>query len=237
VNSAEEIQGYAGDTRIVLVADDDHDNRALVSQLLESVGFLVQSVSNGFEAMQRVRSIRPDLIITDLVMPVVDGMELIKSLRAEGALNRIPVIAMSASASDYTREDALQAGCSEFLSKPLKLTSVLEVVGAQLHLQWRYRASTADDAEEASAEPFLLDPELAGELQHLAMQGDILALSARVDAALSGDGTARSFCNEIRALAAQFDIRGIRHVLTLSCRHSAESVGESGCDKVSQRSP
>jgi signal transduction histidine kinase/CheY-like chemotaxis protein len=173
VNSAEEIQGYAGDTRIVLVADDDQDNRSLVSQLLESVGFLVQSVSNGFEAMQRVRSIRPDLIITDLVMPVMDGMELIKSLRADETLNRLPVIAMSASASDYTREEALQAGCSEFLSKPLKLTSVLEVVGGQLHLQWRYRASAAVDAGEASAEPYQLEPGLAGELQHLAMQGDI----------------------------------------------------------------
>ena len=217
LKSADEIQGYAGDTRIVLVADDDHDNRALVSQLLESVGFLVQSVSNGFEAIQRVRSIRPDLVITDLVMPVVDGMEVIRTLRAEEALNRIPVIAMSASASSYTREEALQAGCSEFLSKPLKLTSVLEVVGAQLHLQWRYRASSAVDAEELSAEPYQLDPELAGELQHLAMQGDILALSARIEATLSGDGAARSFCNEIRALAAQFDIRGIRRMLTSSC--------------------
>jgi CheY-like chemotaxis protein len=151
-------------------------------------------------------------------MPVMDGMELIKSLRAEETLNRIPVIAMSASASDYTREEALQAGCSEFLSKPLKLTSVLEVVGGQLHLQWRYRASAAVDAEEASAEPYQLEPGLAVELQHLAMQGDILALSARIEAALSGDGAARSFCNQIRALAAQFDIRGIRQALTLSCR-------------------
>jgi signal transduction histidine kinase/CheY-like chemotaxis protein len=218
--SAAEIEGYSGNTRIVLVADDDHDNRALVSQLLESVGFLVQSVSNGFEAIQRVRSIRPDLIITDLVMPVVDGMELMRTLRAEQALNSIPVIAMSASASEYAREEALQAGCSGFISKPLRLTSLLEIVGAQLRLQWRYRASTAVRANEPldlPAEPFQLDSELAGELQHLAMQGDILSLSARIEAALSGDDAARSFCAEIRALVAQYDMRGIRRMLTLSC--------------------
>jgi CheY-like chemotaxis protein len=147
-------------------------------------------------------------------------MELMRTLRAEQAQNPIPVIAMSASASDYTREDALQAGCSVFISKPLRLTSLLEIVGAQLHLQWRYRASTAVRADEPSdlpVEPFQLDSELAGELQHLAMQGDILSLSARIEAALSGDDAARSFCAEIRALAAQYDIRGIRRMLTLSC--------------------
>lgn len=226
VRPAGEVEGYAGDTRIVLVADDDPDNRALVSRLLESVGFLVQTVQNGFEAVQRVRSIRPDLIVTDLVMPVMDGMELIRILRADEALSQIPVIAMSASVSEYTQEEALLAGCAVFLSKPLKLTGMLEAIGAQLNLQWSYRTSASMDAGQSSVESYQLDPELAGELQHLAMQGDILALSARVEAALSGDGAARSFCNEIRALAAQFDILAIRQVLTSrsSCKGGSQGV-------------
>jgi CheY-like chemotaxis protein len=217
VASAAQIEGYSGSRRNVLVADDDPDNRALVSRLLESAGFLVQSVSNGFEALKRVRSIHPDLIITDLVMPVVDGMELMRMLQTEQALSSIPVIAMSASASEYTREEALQAGCSGFISKPLRLTGLLELVGAQLHLEWRYRASTDAGADECldslAPQPFQLDPELARELQHLAMQGDILSLAARIEVALSGDRAARSFCTEIRALAARYDIRGIRQAL------------------------
>jgi hypothetical protein len=104
----------------------------------------------------------------------------------------------------------------------LKLTSLLEVVGAQLRLQWRYRASTPEPAEEPGieSERFQIDPQLAGELQHLAMQGDILSLSARIEASLSGDDAARSFCREFRALTAQYDVRGIRRLLALSCNRT-----------------
>jgi CheY-like chemotaxis protein/anti-sigma regulatory factor (Ser/Thr protein kinase) len=214
-----EIQGYGGPTRSVLVADDDDDNRRLVVQLLESVGFLVQNVGNGHEALSRIRTVRPDLILTDLVMPTLDGMELVRAIRTNPALHAIPVVAMSASASDYTREEALQAGCSSFLPKPLKLADLLDSIGQQLQLEWRYREppqARVPNGVADEAQPFRLQPDLAEELQHLAKQGDILALAARVDVALSAEPAARAFCAEMRELVSRYDIRGIRQMLTAS---------------------
>ena len=218
--AAADIEGYEGLMRIVLVADDDRDNRALVTQLLQSLGFLVQAAGNGQEALERLNTIRPDLVLTDLVMPILDGQQLLRSIRADGKLARVPVVAMSASASAVTRAEALQAGCAAFLPKPLKLTDMLQIIGDQLGLKWRYRAAPARNTHDDDAAPalrdFRLPPDLAAELQHLAMQGDILALTARVDAALANDTAARPFCRELRALAARYDVRGIRQILVAS---------------------
>jgi signal transduction histidine kinase/CheY-like chemotaxis protein len=216
-SSADEIIGYTGEPRVVVVADDDAANVRLVSQLLESVGFVVHSADNGFEALNRARAVSPHLVITDLVMPVLDGMGLVKALRADPNLGATPVVAMSASASAVTREDALLAGCTAFLPKPLRLAGLLELVGSHLRLEWQYRAAAPEVPSrqaESSGGPFRLNAELASELQHLAMLGDVLAVTARAESALSADSTAQSFCDEIRALAARYDIRGIRQVLS-----------------------
>jgi len=218
---ATEIEGYEGTIRRVLVADDDSDNRTLVARLLESVGFTVQAVGDGRDALECLSEARPDLIVTDLMMPRMDGMQLVRALRGEPALAETPVIAMSASASHYTREEALRAGCSAFLSKPLALAAFLETIGQQLGLRWRYRgaspsSSTAEPSPAPLATAFRLSPELTAELQHLAKQGDIIALTARVDAALGSNDAAQSFREDVRALAARYDIRGIRQVLAAS---------------------
>ena len=217
LDSAGDIVGYSGDPRVVLIADDDEANLELVKELFESVGLLVHQAGNGEHALELARRMRPQLVLTDLRMPVLDGMGLVKALRAEPPFEALPVIAMSASASEYTREEALQAGCTAFLPKPLRLAALLETVGAHLHLQWQHRspATAAPTAQtESKGGPFRLNEELASELQHLAMLGDVLAVTARADAALSADDSAHAFCDEIRALAARYDIRGIRQVLT-----------------------
>ena len=216
--STRDLVGFEGEARTILIADDDTDNRALVTDLLQSVGFLVQSVGNGREALACLSAIRPDLILTDLVMPFVDGMRLMQTLKADLTLSSIPVIAMSASASVYTQEEALQAGCCSFLPKPLKLTALLETVGDQLGLQWRYepRISPAAGHEYVMDQSFRLEPKLAAQLLDLAMQGDIMGITALIDSGLAGDGSATSFCAQLRELAARYDVRAIRNVLSMS---------------------
>ncbi|MEP7242614.1 MAG: ATP-binding protein [Gammaproteobacteria bacterium] len=218
--TAGEIVGYSGEPRTVLVADDDPANLGLVSRLLESIGFVVRAVGNGEQALECAHDVKPQLVITDLVMPAMDGMALAKRLRAEPALQAIPIIAMSASASEYTKEEALQAGCSMFFAKPLRLDGLLDAVGRHLNLQWKYSAApTSVPSEKADVVtvPFTLNAVLASELQHLAKLGDVLAVTARAEAALAGDPSAHTFCDEIRALAARYDIRGIRQVLSSAC--------------------
>jgi CheY-like chemotaxis protein len=178
---------------------------------------VVHAVGDGREALDRIASFRPHLIATDLVMPRMDGMQLLQALRSEPALAEIPVVGMSASASQITREAAMRAGCSAFLSKPLELAAFLETIGAQLGLQWRHRraehAPSVTTPGDESIAKFNLPQQLAAELEHLAKQGDIMALSARVHAVLGADAAAQSFCDNVRALASRYDVRGLRQLL------------------------
>jgi CheY-like chemotaxis protein len=200
----------------VLVADDDPVNRGLVNRLLDGLGFEVQQAVNGLEALQLIRISRPDLLITDLVMPVLDGMELIRALRSDEQDSQLPIIALSASASQYTREEALREGCSAFLSKPVRLNELLNEVQSELQLVWKFGSPTesATPARPAiSTEQFLLDPSIAAQLYHIAMQGDVEGLIVRMRETLSQDPAAQCLCEEIQALAQQYDMSAIRRLL------------------------
>ncbi|HVZ35141.1 MAG TPA: ATP-binding protein [Polyangiaceae bacterium] len=216
--AAGEIVGYEGPSRVVLVADDDLHNRMLITRLLQDLGFVVRAVGNGREALEQLRATRPDLVLTDLVMPVLDGQELVRVIRADANLASLPAVAMSASASAYTEEQALRAGCAAFLSKPLSLDDVVRTVGYQLGVRWRYRGMPARAeplAPHSRADgAFRPSSELVSELQHLARQGDIIALVTRVDVALGSDPAALDFRTQLGALAARYDVRGIREMLT-----------------------
>lgn len=222
---APDIEGYEGERRRVLVADDQDDNRAVVATLLESIGFEVQCVRNGAQALEQIECAAPDLVITDLVMPTMDGMTLVKKLRGQPRTCGIPVIALSASAGEHTRNEALSAGCSAFVAKPFQLTALLDEIARLLTLQWRVRPSpTPAVAETAESKDgsFQLDEALADELQHLAMLGDIRELVARADEALGTNPAAHAFCREFRSLAGRYDTRGIRRVIGAHRGASAE---------------
>jgi signal transduction histidine kinase/ActR/RegA family two-component response regulator len=215
VAQGREIVGYSGVRRSVLVADDDEVSRGLACDLLEQLGFAVQRAAHGGHALEQIRLERPDAVITDLVMPLVDGMELVHALRAEEATRALPVIAMSASASAYTGREALDAGCDRFLPKPLHLGSLLDCLGALLQIDWVY-SSTDVPGPAASSElgAFKLRQDLASELYHLAMLGDVTGLMDRANATLREDPQAVAFCRELLTLANQYDTAAIRRMLS-----------------------
>jgi CheY-like chemotaxis protein len=211
------ISGYEGARRRILVADDDPVNRTLVYRLLSGLGFEMQRAGNGLEALQLIKLSPPDLLITDLVMPQVDGMELVRTLRADARTQSIPVIALSASASEYSRDEALRQGCDAFVAKPLRLASLLDELQTLLSLQWRRDAMAATIEADTDVEcppDYLLDPLIAGELGNLAMQGDIATLTSRLKETLAGDPAAQSLYAQIISHAEHYDMRAIRRLLS-----------------------
>jgi signal transduction histidine kinase len=127
---------YAGPTRRVLVADDVAANRALMCDFLVNAGFEVAQANDGREMLEVARSFRPDLIVMDSVMPVVDGAEATRRLRREAGLAAVPVIAVSAAATGEHRDACLQAGVNVFLTKPVSLETLQAHIGQALGLQW-----------------------------------------------------------------------------------------------------
>jgi CheY-like chemotaxis protein len=102
----------------ILIVEDVELNRDLIVQLLEDT-YDVLTAADGAEGLQLAVREHPDLILMDLSLPVIDGWEVARRLKADVALHHIPVIALSAHAMIGDREEALQSGCDEYLSKPL----------------------------------------------------------------------------------------------------------------------
>jgi len=212
------ITGYLGPRRRTLVVDDDEASRHLISRMLGDVGFELEEVANVTDALKSLRSGRhPDLIITDLAMPDQSGIDLARTVRADPLLRQLPIVAISASASTFTREEALDAGCDDFLAKPLRAEQLLLTIGRSLRLSWQMVDVPAPTPEAVSVyrptEGTVVDEARATELYDLAMKGDIQELIARADSACAGDPGCAALYQEVQRLARRFDFKGIRRVL------------------------
>jgi signal transduction histidine kinase/DNA-binding NarL/FixJ family response regulator len=213
--SARTVVGYAGARLRVLVADDDGVSRDLAADFLAGLGFEVRRAADGAAALEQLRAAGVDLLVTDLVMPRVDGMELIRAVRSAPSARAPKIIAVSASASDYTSQEALDAGCDAFLSKPLHFADLLDRITVLLHVEWQYQDAAVPVIQRTVAsDTFALQRDLADELYHLAMQGDIAGLVERATQRLGSDPSACGFCDELRALAREYDTGGIRRMLS-----------------------
>ncbi len=116
----------------ILVVDDDEMNRDMLSRRLLRKGFEVELAVNGEEAIQKAHAVRPEIILMDLSMPVLDGYEATRRLKASPETARIPIIGLSAHAMVGDREKALAAGCDDYDTKPVELPRLLEKVDARL---------------------------------------------------------------------------------------------------------
>ena len=118
-------------THVLLVEDNDL-NAYLARYVLEADGFEVEWVTNGQLALEAAAARRPDIILMDLRMPVLDGYEATRRLKADPALRDVPVLAMSAQALPAERARALEAGCAAHIGKPIDVASLADQVRAWL---------------------------------------------------------------------------------------------------------
>jgi CheY-like chemotaxis protein len=114
----------------VLVVDDDRVIQQLLEVNLELEGYeVVATASDGREALDKIHELKPDIVILDVMMPKMDGLEVTKRLRADPATAKIPVILLSARAQDMDIREGLDIGASAYLTKPFDPVELLEVVG------------------------------------------------------------------------------------------------------------
>jgi CheY-like chemotaxis protein len=114
----------------VLVVDDDRVIQQLLEVNLELEGYeVVATAADGKEALEKIAELKPDLVILDIMMPKMDGLEVCRRLRADPELAKIPVILLSARAQDMDIREGLEIGASAYLTKPFDPVELLEVVG------------------------------------------------------------------------------------------------------------
>ncbi len=215
------ISGYTGQRRRILVVDDRLENRLLLLNLLEPLGFSVNLAENGQEAVEQAQAQPPDLIFMDLVMPVMMGFEAIMHIRQHPTLASVPIIAVSASVLDMDSEQSKRVGCDDFIAKPFEIGRVFSMLQTYLGIEWTYgpqpEASSSASAHSSAPAgdsglhvPPLPELETLYELARLGNIGRIKQLAQQL-AAQNPDYSA--FAEHIQQLAATFDDAAIQALL------------------------
>lgn len=119
----------------ILIVEDNEMNRDMLSRRLRTRGYEVLLAVDGAHGIDVARSGAPDLILMDMSLPVVDGWEATRRMKADSLLCRIPVIALTAHAMANDREKALDAGCDDYDTKPIELPRLLEKMETLLKLR------------------------------------------------------------------------------------------------------
>lgn len=144
------VMGYQGAPKTILVIDDKWENRSVLVNLLEPLGFQLVEAENGQEGLEKAFESKPDLIISDILMPVMSGYELLQKLRSSEALQNMRVIVSSASVSEMDQQKSLEAGGNDFLPKPVQADELFEILERHLALVWKYEVEIEAIAEQTT---------------------------------------------------------------------------------------
>jgi CheY-like chemotaxis protein/anti-sigma regulatory factor (Ser/Thr protein kinase) len=223
--TGQHIINYQGERKTLLIIDDKWENRSVLVNLLEPIGFRVIEAEDGADGLAKATQLKPHLIITDLLMPVMDGYELLQRLRSLETLKTIPVIVSSASVSEIDRQQSLEAGGDDFLTKPVQAEDLFQILEKYLELEWNYeetlsvshsrtfRENPSDQIDNSSPEMMTPAPEDLMQLLSLVQQGRLKKMTEEVKRIEKLDERYVPFVQQILQLAQEFQIRKIETLI------------------------
>jgi signal transduction histidine kinase/FixJ family two-component response regulator len=208
------VVGFEGEPRKILIVDDRWENRSIIVNLLQPLGFEMNEAENGQHALEVIQQWQPDLIITDIAMPIMDGYETIARLKSSPQFINIPVIVSSANAFASDREKSLDAGAVDFVPKPVQADNLLSVLRKHLQLEWIYednseskeQSETTNDSTEMIF-PGKEDLELLNDLVRKGLMNNLLKEIDRIEKL---DPQFIAFAQKIRHFARGFQLKQLR---------------------------
>jgi PAS domain S-box-containing protein len=205
-----QIVGFKGNNKTILVVDDQLESRSVLVNLLAPLGFNLIEANGGHDSIDKAITYHPDLIIMDLMMPEIDGFEATQQMRAFPELEQIPIIAASASVSDFYQQKSLMVGCNGFIAKPIHIDQLLALLQQHLSLQWIYEESeeipSLNEVEPMTEENIIGPSSEQGTiLLDLAMRGDIGGILKVLESFEKQDKQLKHFAQMIRKLAKNFE--------------------------------
>ncbi|NDJ22385.1 response regulator [Nostoc sp. B(2019)] len=221
------IIGFKGEKRKILVVDDRWENRSVIVNLLEPIGFELAEAENGQDGLIKAAEFLPNLIISDVIMPVMDGFEMMHHLRNLPEFKNLKVIISSASVFETDKQKSLDAGADDFLPKPVQASDLLEKLQLHLELNWIYEQKSLDaiasspdvkfspdegNSSSLSAAKEITPPgvEELNQLYELALKGRIKAIQKYADELAKMDYQLAPFAQEIYQLAQSFQIEKLQ---------------------------
>ena len=218
------VTGYEGPRKRILVADDVEANRSVLSDTLNALGFEIGQASNGLEALADAKAMLPDLMMMDIRMPIMGGLEAMRRMRELPGLSVVPVIAVSAGVTQEEQIECIAAGARAFLSKPIEVEPMLQEIGRLLSLTWiatapRQAASAASDRIRASDRFEIPEPEQMEILRKLAEAGNMRATREKAAELAALNEGYRPFADRITKLALGYESKAL---LRLVEKYAAE---------------
>jgi len=215
LNTSINLRGFKGNKNKILLVDDRLENRGFIRTFLEPLGFKIMEACNGQEGLNKAIDFQPDLIITDLVMPVMDGFEMSRRFRKSSEFKDVILIASSASVFEFDRQNSHEAGCNEFLAKPIQVEELLEVLKNYLQIEWIYdqpadlanaqQAGFTDLLNVQSGELVIPPSAELLALFNAARIGDIEVVEQEANRLKQIDGNYLPFANKILQFAKNFE--------------------------------
>lgn len=202
----------------ILVVDDAPDNRALLYALLEPVGFEIKEAENGVEALDVFEKWLPHAVLMDMSMPVMDGYEATRRIKAMETGRAVPIIAVTASAFEDSRNQVMATGVDGYLIKPFRPEELFRALRKSLGLRYVYDDKTDGLPEPLNAKPLAVESlttlpeELVSTMRQAVDEGDMARLSELIDRVKKIDGVA---ARGLKALADRYDYERLGQVLEL----------------------
>ena len=199
----------------LLIVDDKWQNRAFLVDLLTDLGFLLLEANNGKEALDSAIEHYPDIIITDLVMPVMDGFELARKIRQDALLKDIVIFADSANVFEQHQRMSLEAGCNEFIGKPIRTDILLDLLQKHLPLEWVYDRMEMPDSFQEDTKTPLIGPSSnqASALFKLIRTGNIKKIIENAEELEQQESKLSPFAQRVKQLAKAFEISKLKEIV------------------------
>ena len=210
------VLSYEGEKRKILVVDDRWENRAVLVNLLEPIGFEMIEAADGKQGLDRALDTAPDLILTDLAMPVMDGFEFLGKIRSHPQLQGAIVLVSSASVFEIDRQKSLDAGGNDFLPKPVQAEVLLGLLQKYLQLEWVYDETVDAGKNGQNAMPNEMQIpaiEILQLLNEQAQSGDLDAIIEIAEDIQTANPGYAIFANKILVLAESFQVKELRALI------------------------
>ena len=223
VSNGGKIIGYSGENKQILIVDDDWENRSVIANLLQSLGFSILEASNGQEGLEKIEQYHPNLIISDLAMPVMDGWKMLSYLRNSLDYRDIIIIVSSASVFEIDRQNSIAAGANDFLAKPIQVEELYRLISNHLHLDWIYEETAILPVKTTVMEMLIPSAEELVILQEHAQNGYIKGIRGELKKILEINQLYQPFIDEVNQSLKTFNIQSLRSFLDKSISKSPKS--------------
>ncbi|NJL01078.1 MAG: CHASE2 domain-containing protein [Spirulinaceae cyanobacterium RM2_2_10] len=221
IGDRDRITGYRGHRRKLLIVDDSQVNCTILAAALEPLGFLCLTAEDGNRGLLMANEFQPDLILTDLIMPGLDGIEFTRQLRQSASFRDTPMIAFSASILGRDRASSLEAGCDDFLTKPLDFSVLLQCLEKHLSLEWVYDEATVASAQgkaNGATDSKMAIPSAAelATLERLAQIGDIDGVKKEAERLRQLEPRYTAFTARVTKFANEFEDEAILKLIEMA---------------------